>query len=234
VNPILETALEVQLFCRSRRWRFCFIGALAVQRWGEPRLTQDVDLTVLSGFGSEAEFVDALLSAYRGRIPDAREFALQRRVVLLEAASGVPVDVSLGGIPFEERVVERSSPWHIGASEPLMTCSAEDLVVLKAFAGRGSTRPVIAQGDPRSTRTRDDNAPADMTKAPEALRPPGPSTDRPQLAATGRGLSADRFARSSSALRGATAAAERPKSHRRGPRAGRSRRSRPRGTACSR
>ena len=136
MNPILETALEVQLFCRSRGWRFCFIGAIAVQRWGEPRLTQDVDLTVLSGFGPEAGFVDALLSAYRGRIPDAREFALQRRVVLLEAASGVPVDVSLGGIPFEERVVERSSPWEIGGAEPLLTCSAEDLVVLKAFAGR--------------------------------------------------------------------------------------------------
>lgn len=137
MNPILETALEVQRFCRSRRWRFCVIGAIAVQRWGEPRLTQDVDLTVVSGFGPEAEFADALLSAYRGRIPDAREFALQRRVLLLEAASGVPVDVSLGGIPFEERVVERSSPWEIGGAEPLVTCSAADLVVLKAFAGRG-------------------------------------------------------------------------------------------------
>jgi hypothetical protein len=136
VNPILGTALEVQRFCRSRRWRFCFIGAIAVQRWGEPRLTQDVDLTVFSGFGPEADFVDALLSTYRGRIPDAREFALQRRVLLLEAASGVPIDVSLGGIPFEERVIERSSPWDIGGTEPLATCSAEDLVVLKAFAGR--------------------------------------------------------------------------------------------------
>lgn len=136
MNPILETALEVQRFCRSRRWRFCIIGAIAVQRWGEPRLTQDVDLTVLSGFGPEADFVDALLSGYRGRIPETREFALRHRVVLLEAASGVPIDVSLGGIPFEELVIERSSPWDIGGSEPLATCSAEDLVVLKAFAGR--------------------------------------------------------------------------------------------------
>jgi hypothetical protein len=40
------------------------------------------------------------------------------------------------GIPFEERVVGRSSPWDIGAAELLATCSAEDLVVLKAFAGR--------------------------------------------------------------------------------------------------
>jgi hypothetical protein len=136
VNPILETALEVQSFCRSRRWRLSFIGAIAVQRWGEPRLTQDVDLTILSGFGSEAEFVDALLAAYRCRIPGGREFALQRRVLLLEAASGVPIDVSLGGVPFEERLIERSSPWDIGGDEPLTTCSAEDLVALKVFAGR--------------------------------------------------------------------------------------------------
>jgi hypothetical protein len=152
VNPILETALEVQRFCRSRRWRFCFIGAIAVQRWGEPRLTQDVDLTVFSGFGPEAEFVDALLSTYRARIPDGREFALQRRVLLLDAASGVPIDVSLGGIPFEERVIERSSPWEIGGSEPLVTCSAEDLAVLKAFAGRDKDwldieGVVVRQGD---------------------------------------------------------------------------------------
>jgi hypothetical protein len=152
VNPILETALEVQRFCRTRGWRFCFIGAMAVQRWGEPRLTQDVDLTVISGFGPEAEFVDALLGAYRSRIPDGREFALQRRVVLLEAASGVPIDVSLGGIPFEERVVERSSPWDVGGDEPLATCSAEDLVVLKVFAGRDKDwldveGVVVRQGD---------------------------------------------------------------------------------------
>jgi hypothetical protein len=136
VNPILEAALEVQRFCRSRRWRFCVIGAIAVQRWGEPRLTQDVDLTVISGFGSEAEFVDALLSGYRGRIPDARDFALRHRVVLLETASDIPIDVALGGIPFEERVVQRASPWPIGGNEGLVTCSAPDLVVLKAFAGR--------------------------------------------------------------------------------------------------
>lgn len=136
MNPILEAALEVQRFCRSRHWRFSFIGAIAVQRWGEPRLTQDVDLTVLSGFGREADFVDALMASYRGRIPEARDFALRHRVVLLESASAVPIDVALGGIPFEERVIERSSPWPIGADEPLVTCSAEDLVVLKAFAGR--------------------------------------------------------------------------------------------------
>jgi hypothetical protein len=33
---------------------------LAVQRWGEPRITLDVDLTVLAGYGGERPFIDAL------------------------------------------------------------------------------------------------------------------------------------------------------------------------------
>lgn len=50
---VLAAAGEVQSYCRGRGWRFCFIGGVALQRWGEPRLTQDVDLTLLTGFGDE-------------------------------------------------------------------------------------------------------------------------------------------------------------------------------------
>jgi len=136
VNPIFSASLEIQEFCHGRAWRFCFIGAVAVQRWGEPRLTQDVDLTLLTGFGAEQPFVDALLAAFKGRRPDARDFALRYRVLLLEAGNGIPLDVSLGAMPFEERAVARASPFAIGEGQSLLTCSAEDLVVLKAFAGR--------------------------------------------------------------------------------------------------
>jgi len=41
---VLAAAEEVQIFCQKHGWSFCFIGGLAVQRWGEPRLTQDADL----------------------------------------------------------------------------------------------------------------------------------------------------------------------------------------------
>lgn len=136
MNPIFAAALEVQRACYARGWRFCFIGAVAVLRWGEPRLTQDVDLTVVTGFGGEAHFVDELLGLFSGRLPDARDFALRHRVLLLEGSSGVPIDVALGAMPFEERTVARASDFRIGATDALRTCSAEDLVVLKAFAGR--------------------------------------------------------------------------------------------------
>lgn len=136
MNPIFAAALELQDFCRNRGWRFCFIGAVAVQRWGEPRLTLDVDLTLLTGFGTEAPFVDVLLAAFKARLPDARGFALQHRVLLLEANNAVPLDVSLGAMPFEERTVERATEFAIGEGRSLWTCSAEDLIVFKAFAGR--------------------------------------------------------------------------------------------------
>jgi hypothetical protein len=134
---VLAAACEVQHFNLQRKWRFCFIGGVAVQRWGEPRLTQDVDVTLLTGFGREEEFVDVLLGAFTARRTDAREFALSRRVLLVRTSSGVDVDVALGAFPFEERSVQRASAWKwADDSGSLITCSAEDLVVHKAFAGR--------------------------------------------------------------------------------------------------
>jgi hypothetical protein len=136
LNPIFAAAAEIEVVCREAGFSFCFIGGLAVQRWGEPRMTADVDLTLLTGFGNEAPFVDRLLLSFRGRLDDAREFALANRTLLLYATNGTPLDVSLGAMPFEERAVTRSSGWGVADGVRLTTCSAEDLIVHKSFAGR--------------------------------------------------------------------------------------------------
>jgi hypothetical protein len=65
-------------------WQYCFIGGLALQRWGEPRETIDVDLTLLTGFGGEETFVRELLRHFEPRIAEADEFALAHRVLLAE------------------------------------------------------------------------------------------------------------------------------------------------------
>ena len=131
MNPIFAAALELQAFCRERKWHFCFIGGVAVQRWGEPRLTVDADLTLLTGFGTEEPFVDALLAAFKSRRVDARDFALRYRVVLLESSNRVPLDISLGAMPFEERAIQRASAFIIGGEEAVLTCSAEDFQGLR-------------------------------------------------------------------------------------------------------
>ena len=113
------------------------IGGLAVQRWGQPRETVDVDLTLMTGFGSEEPFIQALLKRFPGRIADAAGFARTNRVLLLRSDTGVGIDVALGGLRFEETVVSRATRFEFPGDTPLLTCSAEDLIVLKAFAARG-------------------------------------------------------------------------------------------------
>jgi hypothetical protein len=136
MNGLFAAALEAQQVMQSHGWRFCIIGGLAVVRWGRPRATQDVDFSVLIEFGKEPEFIDVLLGRFQGRVADAREFALQSRVVLCQASNGVALDIALAGFPYEEQVIERASPFAFGPGTTLITASAEDLITLKAFAGR--------------------------------------------------------------------------------------------------
>lgn len=136
MKSLFRAGLELQEFFQRKSWRFCFIGGLALQRWGEPRLTVDVDVSLLTGFGSESEFIDALLAAYAARIPDPAAFALENRVLLLKSGEGIGIDIALAGLPFEEEAVMRASPFEFLPGISLITCSAEDLVVLKAFADR--------------------------------------------------------------------------------------------------
>jgi hypothetical protein len=136
MNDVFAAAVEVEHAVRAAGFRFCFIGGIAVQRWGQPRMTADVDLTIITGFGTEEPYVDTLLASFRGRIIDAREFALRHRTLLLAASNGIHIDIALGAMPFEDHAVDRASAFAIGDGESLTTCSAEDLIVHKAFAGR--------------------------------------------------------------------------------------------------
>ncbi len=137
MEDLLSAAAHIEASFIQHGWKFCFIGGVAVQRWGHPRFTHDLDLTLLTGFGQEKKFVDVLLCELTPRIPDAAEFALRHRVLLARTSEEVDVDIAFGALPFEERSVARASQWVVSGGIALTTCSAEDLVVHKAFAGRG-------------------------------------------------------------------------------------------------
>jgi hypothetical protein len=138
MKSLFRVAAQLDTLLTERRWRYCFIGGIALQRWGQPRLTNDIDLTVMarSDTDREVRFVDEFLGMYKGRIPDAREFALENHVLLLASEDGIAIDVALGGIAFEEQVVSRATRYEFLPHLSLLTCSAEDLVVLKSFADR--------------------------------------------------------------------------------------------------
>ena len=77
MTPLFAAALRLQSLPEGLRWKFCVIGGIAVLRWGEPRFTRDVDLTVLTGFGGEADFISTVLqNGYSARMADGVGFAL--------------------------------------------------------------------------------------------------------------------------------------------------------------
>jgi hypothetical protein len=135
-QSLWDSACELQRYLESCGHAFCFIGGIAFQRWGEPRVTRDLDVTVLVEFGHERPVLETILKRYQPRIPDPIGFALQARVLLLQDLSGHGIDLAVGGMPYEHRLIDRSSLWGTPGASSIRTCSAEDLVVLKAFAGR--------------------------------------------------------------------------------------------------
>ncbi len=136
MNGLFQAAMEIQKTLEAHKWPFCFIGGLAVIRWGEVRMTQDIDLCLMCGFGNEEAYANQLLNQYQSRIEDPLTFALDNRVLLLLSSNGVAIDISLSGLPFEEEMIQNATPFLFSSDCPLITCSAEDLIVLKAFADR--------------------------------------------------------------------------------------------------
>ena len=135
---LAKSLQELREFFEKRGWKHCLIGGLAANRWGETRFTRDIDLVVFSGIGEEEDFVDQLLAVFPPRAAKAktRQFALANRVLLLNSNAGVPVDVSLGALEFEEQMLDRARPAAIVGSQKFRVASAEDIIVMKTVAGR--------------------------------------------------------------------------------------------------
>lgn len=133
---LLDAARELQDFCDQHGWQSCFIGGVAVQRWSQARVTRDVDLTLLTGFGGETSFIETLLANFTPRNSVSAQFALRSRVLLLNSPSGIGIDISLGALPFEHLLIQRATLFEFAPGIELRTCSAEDLMVMKLFASR--------------------------------------------------------------------------------------------------
>lgn len=135
MKELFEAAKQVQDVFEENQWQFRFISGIALQRWAKPRLTNNIDLTLLTGFGDEERYIEKLLDKFQSRIENPKEFALLSRVVLLQTAN-IGIDVSLGALFFEENAINRATKFEFIKDVSLKTCSAEDLIVYKAFADR--------------------------------------------------------------------------------------------------
>jgi hypothetical protein len=143
IYDIHDTALRsvldsVRLLLRHFNDEGIVIGGVAASILGKPRLTRDVDVTLMLDL-SDVQILILAASAVNivPRIPDVVEFAHQSRVVLLQhEPTGIAIDVSLGSMPFEAEAVARGIIRDLqGVKVRLPT--PEDLIIYKAVSHRG-------------------------------------------------------------------------------------------------
>ncbi len=128
-------------------------GAQAVQAWGTPRLSADVDVTVRLRSTDLGPFLAAMkANGFVPRVADVERFAKETRVLpFVHESSRIPVDVVLAGPGPEEEFLARARTVEIeGVEVPVI--SPEDLVVTKILAGRPKDlediRGVLRQAEP--------------------------------------------------------------------------------------
>ncbi len=113
------------------------IGGVAASLLGQPRLTQDVDaLAILP----EGEWANAVSTAARHgilpRIENPLDFARRSRVLLMRhVESGIDIDVTFGGLSFEQAAIDNSKIHDVGGLRVRLP-RVEDLLIMKAVARR--------------------------------------------------------------------------------------------------
>lgn len=132
----LEAVWEVHGFLAKLGLPYVLIGGLAVQYWGEPRLTVDADVTVSAPPNDPERLVRTLVERFPSRIGDPIAFVRQSRMVLIRASNGCPVDISLALPGYEDAVMCRAVDYELEPGKVIRLCSAEDLIIHKTVAGR--------------------------------------------------------------------------------------------------
>lgn len=133
---VFDAAVEVCSFLEDHRIPYAVLGGVALQHWGEPRTTQDVDIVVMLPSNQEDEILRVLLQRFRPRMADALSFAKRYRVLLIKTSGDVPVDVALGISGYEEEALQRCSKISFEGRTAIRILSAEDLIIHKCVAGR--------------------------------------------------------------------------------------------------
>jgi hypothetical protein len=135
MNPQIKAALAVHEFFAERlALNYAVIGGIALQFWGEPRFTHDLDVTVQDKLDLP-ELVRLTTEAFGSRVPNPQKFARDTRMLLLSVA-GVDVDVAVALRGYEDSLFARARSIEVGQGKRLTICSAEDLIIHKALAGR--------------------------------------------------------------------------------------------------
>lgn len=130
----LLTALAQAL--EERQIPYMLIGGQAVLLYGEPRLTQDVDVTL----GIDTDRLDVVLDmiqqlGWSVLVEDVHAFVKKTLVLPCQNEAGIRIDFIFSFSPFERQAIQRAQSVTLGGVG-VVFAAVEDLIIHKIVAGR--------------------------------------------------------------------------------------------------
>lgn len=136
----LKNSLQAAVaFLEKHGFRYSVIGGIALSQWGVIRVTRDIDIKVLVP-DTKYDRVSALL--YKNFPDKARPEVQDNPLIVSVIIDGVIVDFLLAVPGYEELIIERAIRRDLEGLS-VWICSAEDLVIQKAVAGRERDWPDV-------------------------------------------------------------------------------------------
>lgn len=138
LQPYREPLESLQNLIARFNHKGVVIGGIAVGVLGKARFTEDLDAMFLLSTQDIPHFLEeAKQEGIEPRVENAVEFAKKKRVLLLRhTITETDIDISMGIMPLEEEIVERSSVHDFDDTLQVRLPTPEDLIIMKAIAHR--------------------------------------------------------------------------------------------------
>jgi hypothetical protein len=154
-DAIRGTLGDLASFLKKSRAPFAVIGGIAVIVRGEPRFTADIDGVVGIDLDAAIDLVRSLkASPFVPLFSDVEEVVRTSLIIpLRHRKTGLKVDLAVGLTGFGKQLIARAPAESFGdLSVPVAT--AEDLILMKILAGRGTWRmPGASSSAPEGAST---------------------------------------------------------------------------------
>lgn len=111
------------------------IGGLANAKWGNPRATLDVDITIWLPESEIQNLLSLLEAEYIFLVKDPLKFIAKTRVLPLKNNIDQRIDLIFASLPFEKDALDRAIKVRVGRSA-ISFCTPEDLIIMKIISDR--------------------------------------------------------------------------------------------------
>jgi hypothetical protein len=133
---LLERAVvEIAAALESMRIDYMVVGGIANAVWGDPRATIDVDVTVAVENPGLSAAIAGLGRLFKAAVPDPDAFVRRTRVLPLDTADGIRIDVIFALLTFERDAVHRAASVVLG-DRAVRIVTPEDLLLMKIISDR--------------------------------------------------------------------------------------------------